>query len=27
MTVLKKPQVMQADVAKISAAIGWLYND
>ena len=27
MTVLKKPQVMQADVAKISAVIGWLYND
>ena len=27
MTVLKKPQVMQADVAQISAAIGWLYND
>jgi hypothetical protein len=23
MTVLKKPQVMQADVAKISAVIGW----
>jgi hypothetical protein len=27
MSVLTKPQVMQADVAKISAVIGWLYND
>jgi hypothetical protein len=25
MSVLTKPQVMQADVAKISAVIGWLY--
>jgi hypothetical protein len=24
MSVLTKPQVMQADVAKISAVIGWL---
>jgi hypothetical protein len=24
MSVLTKPQTMQADVAKISAAIGWL---
>jgi hypothetical protein len=27
MTVLTKPQVMQADVAKISAVIGWFKND
>jgi hypothetical protein len=24
MSVLTKPQVMQADIAKISAVIGWL---
>ena len=26
MSVLTKPKVMQADVAKISAVIGWWYN-